>query len=672
MQMHCIRNITTVVVSVLMLTPLFATAQAGNAFEKNKQAAIDELRKFPTADTNRVNALLKILNTAVYLKEKKQVLFYLEEARELSRTLNYKTGLGNAYLQQAAFFKSASDYRNAIHYYDSALFIAGNNPDWDLLAIKELALEQKGVVYYTQENYYPALDYLFEALNHIRPDREQRKLRIYTFITLIYTALNDFEKAEEYVLKNIALAEQGPNGHIDETAYFAYIDICLAKNDLKTASAYLDKMSAAIPDPNQVQNNFGYYLKRGRISFQQKRHLEAYSYFQKAHQYAVEGGHINSINASLYYLSMTALELGYKEEAKRFALENLEVTEKMKSTSRKVDALLVLASYYDKEGNTAKAYHMMEQAIQLKDSFIVENNMKQLNVLGSIYEYGKQQTVITKLLSEKEKQLASAKLTSLLNKLFIASILVLLILGYLGYTNFKKNQQLTIQQQSIQEQKIKELEKNKQLLTINAMLKGQEEERGRIAKDLHDGLGSLLSGTKLSFSNIKESLNLSAENNLLFEKSLRMLDNTIGDLRIVAQNLMPEALVKFGLYEAMRDFCDSIQSTSGINMIYQQYGEQRKLDSTAEVFTYRIVQELVNNAVKHAQASEIIVQITVQANKLGIAVEDNGKGFDKEMIPLTKSSGLANIKYRVEYFNGTCDIVTSPDNGTSVTIELKA
>ncbi len=670
--MHCVRNITTAAAFILLLAPFLAKAQADNQFEKNKQAAILELQKFPTADSNRVNAFLKILNTAVYLKEKKQVQQYLKEAIELSRSLNYKTGLANAFLQQAAFYKSASDYDHAILYYDSALYIAGNNPDWNLLAIKELALEQKGVIYYTQENYYPALDYLFEAIKHIPPGKEKRRLRIYTFITLIYTALNDFEKAEEYVLKNIALAEQGPDGHIDETAYFAYIDICLAKNDLQTASLYLDKMSATIPDPNQVQINFGYYLKRGRISYQQKKYLEAYSYFQKSHQYALEGGHINSLNTALYYLSMTALELGYKEEAKRFALENLNVAEKMNSTYRKVDALIVLSNYYHKDGNLSKAYLLMQQATQLKDSFIAENNMKQLNVLGSIYEYGKQQTVIAKLLSEKDKQNAEAKQTSLLNKLFIASILVLLILGYLGYNNFKKNQQLARQQQSIQEQKIKDLEKNKQLLTINAMLKGQEEERGRIAKDLHDGLGSLLSGTKLSFSNIKETLNLSSENNLLFEKSLGMLDNTIGDLRIVAQNLMPEALVKFGLYEALRDFCDFIQSSTSINMIYQQYGEQRKLDSTAEVFTYRIVQELVNNALKHANASEIIVQITVQADRLGIAVEDNGKGFDKELIAFTKSSGFANIKYRVEYFNGTCDIVTSPANGTSVTIELKA
>ncbi|MBC7868347.1 MAG: hypothetical protein H7X88_12500 [Gloeobacteraceae cyanobacterium ES-bin-316] len=266
----------------------------------------------------------------------------------------------------------------------------------------------------------------------------------------------------------------------------------------------------------------------------------------------------------------------------------------------------------------------------------------------------------------------TVKQKSLLNNVFIASIIGLLVLGYLGFTNFKKGQQLAKQQQAIQDQKIIELEKTRQLNSIDAMLKGQEEERSRIAKDLHDGVGSLLSGTKMSFMNVKEAVVLSSENRILFEKSLAMLDNTIGDLRKVAQNLMPEALVKFGLQEALRDFCDSIQSSSGIKLRYQQFGENRKLNNTAEVFTYRIIQELVNNAVKHAEATEIMVQLSLGKSKTSIAVEDNGKGFDKKMLEDSKGVGQANINYRVQYFNGTCDVVTSPDKGTSVNIELIA
>jgi two-component system, NarL family, sensor kinase len=262
------------------------------------------------------------------------------------------------------------------------------------------------------------------------------------------------------------------------------------------------------------------------------------------------------------------------------------------------------------------------------------------------------------------------KQKSTLNKILIGSAIGLFLFSLLGYRNFKNKQKVSSQKQELQQKKITELEKDKQLSAIDAMLQGQEEERSRIAKDLHDGLGGMLSGTKLSFINMKENLVLTPENATQFDKSLSMLDNTIADLRKVAHNLMPEALVKFGLQEAVRDFCNSIQSSTNLKVVYQPLGENKKLSNTAEVFTYRIIQELVNNAVKHANATQIIVQLTTNNNKVGIAVEDDGKGFDINALANSKGAGMDNIKYRVQYFNGTIDTVTSAGNGTSVNIEL--
>ncbi len=266
--------------------------------------------------------------------------------------------------------------------------------------------------------------------------------------------------------------------------------------------------------------------------------------------------------------------------------------------------------------------------------------------------------------NEINKLNARNKQKSTFNQILIATAIGLILFGLLAYRNFTNKQKL-------QQAKITELEKDKQLLAIDAMLQGQEEERSRIAKDLHDGLGGMLSGTKLSFINMKENLVLTPENATQFDKSLSMLDNTIADLRKVAHNLMPEALVKFGLQEAVRDFCNSIQSSSNLKVVYQPLGVQNKLSNTAEVFTYRIIQELVNNAVKHANATQIIVQLTTNINKVGIAVEDDGKGFDVNALANSKGAGMDNIKYRVQYFNGTIDTVTSAGNGTSVNIELK-
>lgn len=323
-----------------------------------------------------------------------------------------------------------------------------------------------------------------------------------------------------------------------------------------------------------------------------------------------------------------------------------------------------LSETYENMGDYKTANWYNHLNIEMHDALVSKENFAAAADIQNHYERVKKDNEILKLA-------AANKQKSTLNKIFIASTLGLLLIAFLGYVNFKSRSKIANQQQELQKQKIAELEKDKQLSAIDAMLKGQEEERSRIAKDLHDGVGSLLSGTKLSFMTVKENLTLTRDNSVLFDKSLSLLDNSIRDLRKVAHNLMPEALVKYGLKDALRDFCDSIQSSSNIKVIYQHFGENRKLNSTAEVFTYRIIQELVNNAMKHAEANQVIVQLSVSENKIEIAVEDDGKGFNKNEM-MHKGAGMNNLTSRVQYFNGTFDIITSPGNGTSVNIELKA
>jgi signal transduction histidine kinase len=338
----------------------------------------------------------------------------------------------------------------------------------------------------------------------------------------------------------------------------------------------------------------------------------------------------------------------------------------------KIDALMNLSAYYHSAGNAGKAFEFLQQATYLKDSLLSETNVKQVNSLAMIYETDKKQKEIIQLQNEKKIQAAAVEQNSTLNKVFITTIIGLLIFGYLAYRTVKSEQKIANQKQEIQKQKISELKKDTQLLTVDAMLKGQEEERSRIAKDLHDGLGGMLSGVKLSFINMKENMILPAENVSGFERSIAMLDNTIAELRKVAHNLMPETLVRFGLDESLKDFCNSIQTSSGIKVVYQQFGEQRKLSPQAEISVYRITQELVNNALKYSEAKQIIVQLTKNHIKTGITVEDNGKGFDVKILDLKKGAGFTNIQYRVNYFKGTLDINSQPGNGTSVSIELMA
>jgi signal transduction histidine kinase len=267
---------------------------------------------------------------------------------------------------------------------------------------------------------------------------------------------------------------------------------------------------------------------------------------------------------------------------------------------------------------------------------------------------------------KKEKQLIIQQATinkkNTLNYMLIGSTTALFIISLLSYRNFS-------QKRKLQEQKITELENEKLLLATQSILKGQEEERSRMAKDLHDGLGGLLSGVKLQLGAMKGNLILSEENGKTFNRALSKLDESISEMRRVAHNLMPEALMKLGLQQALQDYCDGLSELQDFKINTEFYGLEKRMEPSFEIVVYRIVQELLNNSVKHSGASAILVQVMRQDKNLTITVEDNGKGFDKEAV--LQGAGLVNISSRVDYLKGQLDIKTDPGKGTSVYIDCK-
>ncbi|MGB2704389.1 MAG: sensor histidine kinase, partial [Chitinophagaceae bacterium] len=211
----------------------------------------------------------------------------------------------------------------------------------------------------------------------------------------------------------------------------------------------------------------------------------------------------------------------------------------------------------------------------------------------------------------------------------------------------------------------------KQLAATEAVLQGEEQERTRLAKDLHDGLGGMLSGIKYSFQTMKGNLIMTPDNAQAFERSMDMLDSSIKEMRRVAHNMMPEALVKFGLETALKDFCNDINQSGALQINYQSIGmENAKVEQTTAVTIYRIVQELINNTMKHASAKTAIVQLSKVGNEISVTVEDDGIGFNPVILQGTKGIGWSNIQSRVEYLKGKLDVQSEPGKGTSVHIEL--
>jgi signal transduction histidine kinase len=149
-----------------------------------------------------------------------------------------------------------------------------------------------------------------------------------------------------------------------------------------------------------------------------------------------------------------------------------------------------------------------------------------------------------------------------------------------------------------------------------------------------------------------------------------MLDTSIKELRRVAHNMMPEMLTKFGLDEALKEYCNTINTTKLLTVKYQSVGMDLRPDRSIEIIIYRIVQELLNNIMKHAAATEAFVQLVRENNRLNVVVEDDGKGFDTSLLKNNKGAGLTSIQSRVDYLKGQLDIHSGAGKGTLVNIEF--
>lgn len=258
----------------------------------------------------------------------------------------------------------------------------------------------------------------------------------------------------------------------------------------------------------------------------------------------------------------------------------------------------------------------------------------------------KQKIIIT----QKEQQNKYLLISSILGGLLFFS-------GFLiFFQRSKKNKALAAE-------KINRLEKEKKILSMNAMIEGQEAERSRIAKDLHDGLGGLLSTVKAHFSNIQSEIQ-KIEKIDVYNRANELVDEACDEVRRISHNLMPGALRLEGLITAVRHLGEEMTEAHPFTVRVESIGMTTRMEESKEVFIYRIIQEALNNIIKHADASDVLIQLSETEEEFHFIIEDDGKGFDPAQIET--GLGLKSIRSRVDFLKGALDIDTKKGVGTTL------
>jgi signal transduction histidine kinase len=340
-------------------------------------------------------------------------------------------------------------------------------------------------------------------------------------------------------------------------------------------------------------------------------------------------------------------------------------------SKRRLQIYKNLAECYKAINNNNKAFSFLQGYAALQDSILSEKRINALNNLA--YKHSSEEKTREISLLELEKNYAfenNQQQKRALSVLGIAFGLLILVIYYINrfYKEKIKNASIIKQQNDkINQQKIKELQDKIQINSMQSMLTGQELERERISKDLHDSLGGLLSTIKLQVDNLR-SKESKVEMIPEYKKATQLLDTAVGEVRSISQNLQPVALNKLGLIAALNDLFNRYNTNSGPEIHFHHFGFPAKLDQMVSLGIFRIIQEIMNNAIKHAKASEIIVQLNHEDEHIIIHVEDDGVGFDSSL--KYRSMGLENIKSRVNYLKGTIEIDSRPNYGTSYLINV--
>jgi two-component system NarL family sensor kinase len=594
-------------------------------------------------------------------------LWYYDLARKKSQDLNYLKGQA-AYASNAiVILNNRGKFKEALEFAKEALSLyqqVGSKKD---LAVANINVGSEWQYF---SDFETAAKSYFEALKIAEEIGDKRLQRIsYNNLASIFIELGQYEKGKGYAEKSLALAIELKNDYA----------IASSTYNIANAEIYLKQYDKALNHFKEIETNslrtddyillLDGWLGQADVYKMIPDYIEAERYFKKVISLSLEK------EAPEYemYAQMGLADVYTATKKSQFATEALTkgiaLATQLGSVNELRDLYNKTAVLYENTGNYGDALDFRKKFEVLNDSIVGEKSRSNINMLEARYESEKKEQQIKDLQQQAEIKDLSIQQNRLLIIILAAVLISVVAIAWLGRRTYHQKKLLLEKDNALKQSRIAELEAEKQLLASEAVIKGQEEERGRLAKDLHDGLGGLLSGVKFSLTNMKSNVVLDAQSALVFERSLDMLDNSISELRRVAHNMMPEVLVKFGLQEALKSYCDSIEQSGIFKVEFQSLGTDVRLTSNTEIILYRIVQELLNNASKYAKASMVLVQLAFHENEISITVEDNGVGFDVGKTQHSTGAGWINIRSRVEYLKGKVD-VTSGTGGTSVHLHV--
>jgi two-component system NarL family sensor kinase len=583
----------------------------------------------------------------------------IKELSELSERVNSPQGIIWANYQLGYYYNMKGEYDSLRLYAGKCLQLSSKNK----FPLSEASGYQLLGTYYWQTGRFDQA-----VKNHLKALKIRERLNDSTGIGSSFSSLsvvslsnNELKKAGDYIEKAIVIARQLKDNNLLLRSLHTRANIYGTEGKYKEA---LNTDNEALKICLKTDNRRNYsevYSNMALCFFYMGRYDASLSYHYKV--LAIDQFFGDSKQIGDTYLNLASVYVAQKNFLKAESLlkKSLHLFRKTKYKYGLRNAYESLSKLYEQNGDYKNAFLATKQYQQVAAQIDNETNDKNIARLNIEYETSKKEQLIKDL-----NQQATIQALKLQRRNFMLAFIGGLLLLGAGFVLLFFNRR-----KLLEKARLKEFIFKQQELSAKAVFDAEEEERRRIAAELHDGIGQVLSCALLNLNSLFKILPLKHEQASLANASLQLITESYDEMRSISHRMMPASLAKNGLSYALNEVVNKVDGKD-ISVQLDLSGMTIKLDPQIETALYRIIQEAINNVIKHAAATKLFISIISDAEGTSLMIEDNGRGFDLAEIGKYEGIGLKNIRSRVEFLKGRVEFESSPGNGTLIAIELPA
>ena len=635
-----------------------------------------------TTEVLALNQLGWLLKSEKLVDSSKVVL---ENAERLAKSIDYQIGLSDIYLTYGSLLRSLSKFDSALYYQSKSLEIMKDLGDMNGVAS---LLNNMSIIYQQTGEYDKSQSALMSSME-IRTKQNRTKEIGDIFLNLgnVYYYKGDLDSCIYSFTKALEIYEQEelPNFQSYALANLAYIYADELGKPEK-AKRYFKKMLQIEQKLNSKNLVVNAYDGLGLYHVSQQQYDSAEYYFQKMLELAIANQNPTEESSALGSLGTIYLETGELIKAREYLNKSLSIKRETGNQSGMLPTLTNLGKLSITEQNWRKAEEYLDEAYEL--AVDIDNKISLKNILQSQIELYKQ------LDNYKSAVIKYDEFTVLKDSILNSDKLASIEEIETKYETEKKEQQLALQAAQLSEQAAqnqrnviaifgltiiilsliavvllsRSRSKKKQALLlleaqnilrekeIEATIASQEKERSRFAKDLHDGFGQMISILNLNLKSLEEE---GKDKHEIFANSTKVLEEMYQELKSICFNLMPQTLIRHGIKAALNEFASRINAADQLFVETDFFGLEDRLTEVEEISLYRISQEWVNNIIKYSDATKVTIQITRDAEEITLMIEDDGTGFDMELLKSGKGNGWRNMNSRAKLIKGELEIDTT-------------